>query len=1199
MAKTSTLGSPGIEVIEQDKSVRTVTSTSCAVMVPGFASQGPVEEINTIGDIKDFTNIYGVPTNAAERIFKNSVEVILENSAPSTRIFTSRLPYGAGEGDNVTSSYTLQAYPAIPVAKTSEAGYTKFENDLFSELFTIQNDNITATPTVAKIEMGEKVQPGTNSSFVVEGPYLLSPATNIRVVKFSDVNSKDGAVISEASHVSQGSAIIVNGKEYYVIGAGEAREVLYDVTDFATYEKFKTSTQDAFDIDINVGKIGEDPSFREYSMRYRLTELGWTESQKYNSVTVVGPIMDTSGAQETYTNYCATSVPASSSDKLVYKPKNIKYDLVLEDEIHDKVYLGSLLAKDSTLPAPGNSKDVSIQWNFNSGLEVSNEVYGKITTELVSATGGAKAFISIPLIDQNSVQHGMLNVEVEYAELPSGESVQGSIDKWHFYFLGEMALEKNSAYSILPNSFISDTVKDISYLIGAPVSFNISAEDYNNIITGEAFDWSDNPSALWSNDNYKLYENIKNAAFIVINKSRTNVNESHEGYFIGMSDNMFVSPSDEYVYDAIKSVKTTTKITQNAVDMKETVGIVSDDYDSVNEKRLNFALDSNHQGSISRILENNVSSFDTSGTDFDDTLSIGLFKLNKASTAQDALKLSYTLRESYNASLGADRLRSSASSTKAVSNFIETVTEASPNMTVLVNPFLSSAIRTDADGNLVGKVRVFNDKLLDNLKKFEKKYIVNTFNKSKTTSSYDSAIAPYRLAESCIKSYASMMNQAGVDVETLNLIKNNDAYKNFAMSQSLWQFGTYQTSSSSARQIIGNIPAKLRRVREILANDEEYPNMDIFIDAGLSTIYAYSNGPSILGEAGALVHQGENSTSGLEDEDGLAHQMNFIDSLILTGIEDLRTGQSSLSDEAQRVVEDYMAVQNEFLAICNAQSAGGRGDCFYISDILRGILIKGKDTKVAKLFGSTLNNSVYSSSDNVKHSWSTSMYYPIKHSTAGITSNYCASYAQWVKRLDIDSGIKFWMPASPCIAALMAATDAADGPWTAAAGVNRGVIKGILDYAYSPTLSQRSDLYSICVNSVPFVPNVGLTVMGIRTMGRKDSAFDQITCRRTFLYMEKAIKRYLRNYIFEKNTTATRLSVVNDIEPFMESVKNSDGIYNFSVTCDNTNNTPEIINNGDMAVDVAAAPTRTAENIILTMTANRYTNTVSIQSTEQ
>jgi phage tail sheath protein FI len=175
----------------------------------------------------------------------------------------------------------------------------------------------------------------------------------------------------------------------------------------------------------------------------------------------------------------------------------------------------------------------------------------------------------------------------------------------------------------------------------------------------------------------------------------------------------------------------------------------------------------------------------------------------------------------------------------------------------------------------------------------------------------------------------------------------------------------------------------------------------------------------------------------------------------------------------------------------------------------------------------------------------------------------------------------------------MAATDGTYGPWYAAAGLRRGVINGVLDYALSPSVTQRTDLYKICINSVPKIPNYGVTIWGIRTMSKKDSAFDQNTCRRTFLYMEKKVKQTLRYYIFEPNTSYTRLQIYNDIYPFLEKVKNNGGIYSYTLVCDTTNNTPDVINNGDLAVSIAAAPTRTAENIVVEFTANKYTEEVS------
>lgn len=240
-----------------------------------------------------------------------------------------------------------------------------------------------------------------------------------------------------------------------------------------------------------------------------------------------------------------------------------------------------------------------------------------------------------------------------------------------------------------------------------------------------------------------------------------------------------------------------------------------------------------------------------------------------------------------------------------------------------------------------------------------------------------------------------------------------------------------------------------------------------------------------------------------------------------------------------------------------------------------------------------IENNAYDFGEQVSHSFPTSVYYPIFHTFDSIVSSYMSTYAQWVKILDSHSSQKIWIPISGYIAANMAATDSTYGPWYASAGLRRGVINGVLDYAISPEITQRTDLYKICINSVPKIPNYGVTIWGIRTMSKKDSAFDQNTCRRTFLYMEKKIKQLLRYYIFEPNTSYTRLQIYNDIDPFLEKIKNNGGIYSYTLVTDTTINTPDVINNGDLAVQIAAAPTRTAENIVVEFIANKYTEEIS------
>lgn len=117
MALTSTLGSPGIEIREVDNSIRLDSSTATTIYVPGFAAQGPVDEVMSIGSIGDFELIYGVPTNAAERYFYYTVKAILDNSGNGATVLCSRMPYGEKAGDTVSNAYTMLVYPAVPVIK--------------------------------------------------------------------------------------------------------------------------------------------------------------------------------------------------------------------------------------------------------------------------------------------------------------------------------------------------------------------------------------------------------------------------------------------------------------------------------------------------------------------------------------------------------------------------------------------------------------------------------------------------------------------------------------------------------------------------------------------------------------------------------------------------------------------------------------------------------------------------------------------------------------------------------------------------------------------------------------------------------------------------------------------------------------------------------------------------------------------------
>lgn len=1107
MAKT--LNSPGIEVIEKDESARIVTNNGNTVFIPGFAAQGPVEEVNVISSIADFESIYGAPTNAAERYFYYTVNAVL-SAATGTTVLVSRLPYGSGEGDTISNAFNLLAYPAIPIVK--EKTGEKYD------LFKVKADTTTSI----------KIQP-------VGTTYVLSD----ELPKIKDLT---GEILFSNTEFKK-----LKDREIYISTVGGTGIEL-------TNDLFNKKAPFPVDLLYKPAAEGddEDAAVAPYTVRGNLS----VELASLNS--------------EVYKFTIAATLPTELEDK----------------KVNDKVKAGQLVLS----------------------FTVEGEVKPKdgVNKKLIIEPERDLAFISHK---SNYTYHGF-----------NGKSVN---------FDGTYVIDENGT--------LSDQTSDVTYLIGAPVSYNISLSQYYRLLTGEIFEKITEDEVLtgWSNESnfdfdpdgntkkidqgvYK-FENLRNAAIIAINTSRTVVNDSYEGMYFGITDNIFNTPDDNWKYCAAKSVKISTGApgltgTEQNSEAPMVMGYEGNEasesdtylkdaeankFLTLHKSRLDFNMEGNTKGTISEYLQHEINSFDTSENLYDDTINLSVFKLRKTATANQILKLNYGVVESYNASIGVNREYTTSSSTTPTSYYIENIIDGSNNLQLLINPNIARNIKIDENGDLHGKIRVYSDKLIAGIAYNEDNNLKldcykNTNNKTCNLNT------PIILTQRSIDTHKQVIDQLGFSPSVLDDIginyKEDDLGYNAAsskqkiwLSNSLYPFGVYAVDKTNLK-IIGNVPGKLRRALTLIKNDEEYEDINLLVDGGLSTIYVYTATNDISGESNLLATN-ETGTAEIGAEDTTARYFN--ENTIIDGIENLRVGSAIVDDKAQQVIDSFMEVQNEFLSVANSFTNGGRGDTFYIGDTLRGILIKGKDTKVEKLYGSALINDQYDASANVNHSWSTSVYWPHKNLFNSFVSSYASIYAQWFKISDIHSGERVWVPASGYIAAKMINADAADGPWLAAAGLNRGVITGVADCAISPTQAQRGDLYKICINSVPKMANTGIVVWGIRTMSKKASAFDQNTCRRTFLYMESAIKKLLRWYVFEPNNTYTRLAVYNEIEPFMSSIQTRGGIYNYTVVCDTSNNTDSIINNGELAVDVSAAPTRTAENIVLTMVANKYTSGVS------
>jgi hypothetical protein len=180
-----------------------------------------------------------------------------------------------------------------------------------------------------------------------------------------------------------------------------------------------------------------------------------------------------------------------------------------------------------------------------------------------------------------------------------------------------------------------------------------------------------------------------------------------------------------------------------------------------------------------------------------------------------------------------------------------------------------------------------------------------------------------------------------------------------------------------------------------------------------------------------------------------------------------------------------------------------------------------------------------------------------------------------------------YVPLNGDIAGLVVRTDEVTDPWFSPAGFNRGNIKGVVKLAWNPNQTARDNIYPKGINPVVTFPGEGTVLYGDRTGQTKPSAFDRINVRRLFIVLEKAISIAAKYQLFEFNDSFTRSMFVSMVEPFLRDVQARRGVYDFKVICDETNNTPEVIDGNRFVADIYIKPARSINFIQLNFIATR------------
>jgi phage tail sheath protein FI len=198
-----------------------------------------------------------------------------------------------------------------------------------------------------------------------------------------------------------------------------------------------------------------------------------------------------------------------------------------------------------------------------------------------------------------------------------------------------------------------------------------------------------------------------------------------------------------------------------------------------------------------------------------------------------------------------------------------------------------------------------------------------------------------------------------------------------------------------------------------------------------------------------------------------------------------------------------------------------------------------------------------------------------------INSSYAATYWPWVQTIDPGTGQLVYVPASTLIPAVYAFNDNVSEPWFAPAGINRGGLDTVVRAERKLTQSQRNTLYTGNVNPIATFPGTGVVVYGQKTLQKKASALDRVNVRRLLIALKSYISQVANNLVFEQNTIATRNQFLSQVNPYLESVQQRQGLYAFRVIMDDSNNTPDVIDRNQMIGQIYLQPTKTAEFIYL------------------
>jgi hypothetical protein len=206
-----------------------------------------------------------------------------------------------------------------------------------------------------------------------------------------------------------------------------------------------------------------------------------------------------------------------------------------------------------------------------------------------------------------------------------------------------------------------------------------------------------------------------------------------------------------------------------------------------------------------------------------------------------------------------------------------------------------------------------------------------------------------------------------------------------------------------------------------------------------------------------------------------------------------------------------------------------------------------------------------------------------------VNSSYTASYFPDVKILDFSdedeaaTTSRRMIKVPPSIIALgaLAKTDDVAQPWFAPAGFTRGTLETIQAIDVRLNAADRDTLYEARINPIANFPNKQFVIFGQKTSQLARTALDRVNVRRLVLEVKRRVELIAQGLLFEQNNSETRARFIQSSASQLASIQINQGIEDFRVIMDETNNTSEDVDNNRLNGKVIIVPTRAVEFIAI------------------